>query len=274
MLNFNDIKKLIRSGSWDFMKYSRAGNYADELKSYHWEGRKVFYRAGTADAGAIYEILVRPFRHKHPNRFIRIGKNLEYWVPNEVDPQVILDIGGNIGTTSVYYSNIFPLAKIFTFEPVPSNYVLLEKNTSGLENVKIFNVGLSNEDKVAMMFSCEDSDNTGGFSLFDLEVDTSTKQEVVIKKASSFLAEIGVGKVDLIKIDTEGSEYDILTAMDDEMLSGVRWIIGELHGERDFELLAYLSKWFDVDVKKSLRNRLFSFNARNKQYADKIPWKT
>jgi FkbM family methyltransferase len=273
MLDFNDIKRLIRSRSWDYMKYSRGGNYADNLKFFQWKGRKVFYRAGTADAGAFYEILIRPSRHKHPNRFIRMGKNLEYWVPAEISPEVILDIGGNIGTTSVYYSKIFPLAKIFTFEPVPSNYSLLKKNTYGLENVQIFNVGLGCEEKKAMIYGCEDSNNTGGFSLFDLEVDKSNSQEVIIKEASSFLKDIGVGKVDLIKIDTEGSEYDILTSIDVETLSGVRWIIGELHGERDFELLAYLSKWFDIDVKKSLRNRLFSFNARNKNYKDKIPWK-
>ena len=120
---------------------------------------------------------------------------------------------------------------------------------------------------------CEDHDNPGGFSMFNLGVDKSKKEAITVKNSRTYLEELGIDKVDLIKIDTEGSEYNILTTMDPEILSNVRWIIGELHGERDFELLAYLSQWFDIDMKKSLRSRLFNFCARNKKCADTIPWK-
>ncbi|MFB3084365.1 MAG: hypothetical protein ACE1Z4_13110 [Gammaproteobacteria bacterium] len=48
------------------------------------------------------------------------------------------------------------------------------------------------------------------------------------------------------------------------MLSGVQWIMGELHGVRDFELLAYLSRWFDLEVQKKMDSDLFLFHARNK----------
>ena len=94
-----------------------------------------------------------------------------------------------------------------------------------------------------------------------------------MKKTDSFLQEIGVGQVDLIKIDTEGAEYDILTSMSVDMLSKTRWIIGELHGERDFELLTYLNQWFYIDMDKSLRSRLYNFNAVNREFADQISWK-
>lgn len=30
----------------------------------------------------------------------------------------------------------------------------------------------------------------------------------------------------------------------------MKWIMGELHGERDFELLAFLFRWFDTIPKK------------------------
>ncbi len=71
----------------------------------------------------------------------------------------------------------------------------------------------------------------------------------------------------MIKIDTEGSEYDILTALGEDMLSRTQWIMGELHGVRDFELLAYLSQWFDIGVRKGVWERLFMFHARNKTLA-------
>ena len=48
------------------------------------------------------------------------------------------------------------------------------------------------------------------------------------------------------------------------MLSKVTWITGELHGEKDFALLDYLAQWFDLELKKSFKKRLFIFRACNK----------
>jgi hypothetical protein len=73
--------------------------------------------------------------------------------------------------------------------------------------------------------------------------------------------------VDVVKVDTEGSEWEILTAMGQPVLSRVRVIMGELHGIRDFELLAYLQPMFDVEMKKQLRNRLFNFYAVRREAA-------
>lgn len=271
MISLGDFKKLYRSGSWDFVVHSRPGRHADELKEYRWKGQNLYYRAGTADAGAFYEILIRPTRkigegHLRP-------KKLEYWVPAEVNPEIILDIGGNIGTTSVYYSNLFPHAKIYTFEPVPGNFELLQKNVSGLANVTAFNVGLGDGDKRVPIYDSNEYGNTGGFSIYNVNVDTSKSQQIEVRDSRAFLTEIGVKKADLIKIDTEGAEYDILTTMDKGLLSNVKWIIGELHGIRDYELFEYLSQWFDLDIRKSLRSSLYQFNARNKKFADIIPWK-
>lgn len=271
MISLNDIKKLCRAGSWDFVVNSRPGCYAPALKEYRWNGRNLYYRAGTADAGAFYEILIRPSR-KIGNGHLR-SRKLEYWVPKEINPEVILDIGGNIGTTSVFYSNMFPQAKIYTFEPVPGNFELLQKNVSGLANVSAFNVGLGDSDKKVLIYGSAEQDNTGGFSLYDVDVDKSKSEQIEVKNSATFLSEIGVDKVDLLKIDTEGAEFDILTSMDREMLSNVKWIIGELHGVRDYELFEYLSQWFDLDIRKTLRSQLFQFNARNKRLADTIPWK-
>ncbi len=50
------------------------------------------------------------------------------------------------------------------------------------------------------------------------------------------------------------------------MLSGVQWIMGELHGVRDFELLAYLSRGFDLKVQKKMdSDPLLSHKVQNKK---------
>jgi len=59
--------------------------------------------------------------------------------------------------------------------------------------------------------------------------------------------------------------------LDPELLKRSSWIIGELHSKKDFKLLEYLSAWFDIDLKKTLRKPLYMFNACNKARTD-IPF--
>ena len=61
-----------------------------------------------------------------------------------------------------------------------------------------------------------------------------------------------------------GAEWEILTALDAALLKSARVIMGELHGRRDFELLAFLQPAFHIGAKKQLRSRLFNFFAVNR----------
>lgn len=140
-----------------------------------------------------------------------------------------------------------------------------------LPNVQGFPIALGLAEAKRDIYACEDSVNLGGYSLFERATDglnagtdASRKVKVNVRPLPDVLSELAVNKIDIIKIDTEGSEFDILTSIPSAMLSGVQWIMGELHGVRDFELLAYLSRWFDLEVQKKMNSDLFLFHARNK----------
>jgi hypothetical protein len=45
------------------------------------------------------------------------------------------------------------------------------------------------------------------------------------------------------------------------MLRGVKLIMGELHGRRDFSLLDYLQPHFHIGMRKGITKRLFNFYA-------------
>jgi len=116
-----------------------------------------------------------------------------------------------------------------------------------------------------------DKYNQGGFSFFqDGAPGDATRIRVATASPAGFMRERGLDGVDLIKIDTEGTEYEILTAFDSEVLRQVKWIIGELHGQRNFELLSYLSQWFDISLRKSFRKPLFIFAACNKNALEQL----
>lgn len=87
---------------------------------------------------------------------------------------------------------------------------------------------------------------------------------VQVKKTSDYFRGNGISRLDLMKIDTEGSESEIITDLDPNMLKEIEWIVGDLNGVRDFEMFANLDQWLDISVKRSFKKRLFMFQAWNR----------
>lgn len=222
------------------------------MSKYEWQGKPVYYRPGTSDTELIYKIL------------LKTGRKAEYRFPSGLQPHVILDIGANIGIASVYLAHRFPDARIYSFEPVPANVELLRLNAAAYPRITVCPLALGATDGDVEIHFSDDPCNFGGFSFSHQGSDSNRKLRVQRRNIGAVLNELGIDHVDLIKIDTEGAEHEILTALDADVLRRVIWITGELHGEKDFELLAFLSRWFDIETKRSIGKRLFMFAAANK----------
>jgi len=253
------LKYLIKSKSFEF-----ANNIQDKshrISSLAWNNKKIYYRTSSSDMMLIYEILLK-------SKYKR-----EYYFPEGLKPKVIFDIGGNIGITSIYLASLFPEALIYSFEPLKENFEILTKNTSQFNNIEVFNFGLGVKNGSFKLYLSDDIENYGGVSFYS-DVEGNMKEsysECEVKNVNDVIKEIGVTSVDLIKIDTEGAEYDILTNINDEFLNKTSWITGELHGNRDFELLNYLNNLgFSISLNKNIDNRLFMFNAGRNEVISKL----
>ncbi|MBR1580133.1 MAG: FkbM family methyltransferase [Selenomonadaceae bacterium] len=67
----------------------------------------------------------------------------EYAIPlKDFEPKFILDCGGNIGTSAVFFANYYPTAKIVAVEPDAGNFQLLSINTRFYPNVECVNAAL------------------------------------------------------------------------------------------------------------------------------------
>lgn len=197
------------------------------------------------------------------------GERPEYEFPEfdeEHEPKNILDIGSNIGVTAVSLALHYPKANIFCFEPDPDNFKLLTMNTKEYPQIKIFPFAVGNEVGVLTLYDSTDPLNFGGKTLHEVGADKSKGHPVEIRRMNDVLAELGLTKVEFIKMDCEGSEPDIIKAFSPEFLAGVVWICGELHGRRDFELLQYLEDaGFALQVDKPLEQLNFNFHAARKE---------
>jgi len=251
------LKYLLRSRSPKFVRDHYSAFKAGAMASYDWNGHKLWYRPGSSDTELIYKILLRRGMKGEyaiePGILARLG-----------EVRTVLDIGANIGVSSVYFASVFPQARVFAFEPSPDNVPLLKRNADGLGRVQVVPVALGEQDGALEFFASEAAANFGGFSRFGAGSDTGRKTAVPIRHAARQLSELGVSSADVIKIDVEGSEWEILSTLGAEFLSRAKYISGELHGHRDFELLSLLSPHFHIAVRKRLQDRIFMFQAVNR----------
>jgi FkbM family methyltransferase len=246
-------KLLARSRDFGFVRDALAP-FDPQMRSIEWRGMQLHYRPGSSDPWAIYNHLMKPRERD------------EYAPPKEFPltraaVRTVLDIGANVGVTALYFSQIFPNANIYAFEPAPDNFAVLAKNVANCKRIRAFNFALGAKDATLDLFASDNPVNFGGYSLHATGSDTSKKVSIPVRNVATVLQEIALDTVDVIKVDTEGAEWDILTAFPESVLRSAKYVTGELHGNKDFALLEYLSRWFEVGMRKKLSSRLFNFQA-------------
>lgn len=234
---------------------AHSGVRAKSLAKLRWRGHDVFYRPATTDPFVIHQVLLRR------------GGKAEYFLPRALEPEVILDIGSNIGTSILFFHEQFPAARIYGFEPHPETFRILQANVGSIPSVEIFNHALGAADgQVSAAFDGMDFSGLvakPGSAKFN---QAATTVECEVKHAGEVMKNLGLTKIDLIKIDCEGAEYDVLTALPDKMLRKCKWIVGEMHDVSAFKLLALLAQDFDLDLKKRMFVPSFRFHACNLAY--------
>ena len=245
------VKTLVRSRSLGFTIDMVRQKPSSSPARLRWRGRDIFYRPGTTDPFVIHQVL------------LKTGKKAEYYLPPRLKPEAILDIGSNIGASILYFYSQFPDATIIGFEPHPETFRILQSNVADIPSVRVFNYGLG-----TINGRISARDERVNFGAFRTTAGANRGQnraviECEVRRIDDVLQEIGIPKVDLIKIDCEGAEGDVFAAMPEELLRRCQWIVGELHDNSGFDLLARLAPQFQFDLKKKIFSPLFRFHACN-----------
>lgn len=155
-------------------------------------------------------------------------------VPFLPDVKTILDIGANVGATSVFLGLYYPHAQIFSVEPQAMPYEILTSNIQENPNNKCFNLGLFDCDKSAPLYHSWVESGTA--SIGQSWLNTYNHEMIQLRDAATWAQEQGIQSIDILKIDTEGCEYQILTSLR-SFLSTVSVIYLEYHSEEDRRLI-------------------------------------
>lgn len=135
---------------------------------------------------------------------------------------VVFDLGANIGTFCIEIRHILPSAQITAYEPHPDNFRMLKMNAPFATLVQKAVTGKTET------VHLENSDNFYGLQVIP-------KGGILVESLSLDDILKDVAKVDLLKIDIEGSEYDLLNAAAPQTFAKVQRIIMETHDIPGFD---------------------------------------
>ncbi len=128
--------------------------------------------------------------------------------------QIVIDVGANIGTHSVYMSKcVGAEGKIYSFEPIPDTAWQLKENLAlnKIENVEVIVAALKDVSGIESM-SVFPSNFSAWNSFGTLETTESkpvAQIEVKTLKLDDFVNQKNINRIDFLKIDAEGSEKNV-----------------------------------------------------------------
>jgi FkbM family methyltransferase len=141
-------------------------------------------------------------------------ENFEFLSKSCKEGSVIIDIGAHIGLFSVIASQVAgSRGKVFAFEPAPSTYKLLQ-HTIDINHkkdvIEPFQKAVGKEaGKITFFVSDGEADNSN--SLVNYKDDRALHGiDVEVTSVDAFVQEKNLSRLDFIKIDVEGAEYDTL----------------------------------------------------------------
>jgi len=163
------------------------------------------------------------------------------------DNPVIVDVGGNVGYFSAFCLTRFPKAKVISVEPIPKNLKLLNTNRQLNPNADwIIKEGAVSGSDGHIIINFDNSDSfTTAASAYDMNAgdDTIHVRSIHLKK---LMEEQNLSRIHILKLDCEGSEYDVLYSLSNELLSRIAFITMESHEvDKDRKNNGELLKWFD-----------------------------
>ena len=173
------------------------------------------------------------FDYSYQKKWIKFLKENKY---NNF--KLLIDIGAHKGESIKLFSKNFIIKKIISFEASPINFEYLKKkikdNKQGYNNTEIVleNIALGAEDKIIEFNQFNESSSSTikeidkeskyykrKFRLINFLNNKETYQKIKIKisKLKEYIEKNNIKKIDFMKIDTEGYEFEILLGLENKI---------------------------------------------------------
>ena len=195
------------------------------------------------------------------------------------DKFVAIDIGMNVGMTSIFLSMNDSIKKIYAYEPFINTFEIAKENIglnkSATNKISPYNFGLGkNNRKETWKYNYENKGSMGVNGLdihFFVDPDKCIEEIVEIRDASDVFKEIINENPEskfIVKIDCEGSEYEIFEQLEDNnVLEKISAFMIEWHFKGPDLLVKQLTKngfiSFCFNEKHKVRGMIYSIKSTN-----------
>lgn len=201
----------------------------------HYYDRPFWIRIPSTDIFLVETILVGNLHKKE-------WKSEYYPVIEKLDKissncPVIIDCGANIGLFSLLVSSMYPQAKIIAVEPEEANYEMLRRNLSSQKDVVLLKRGVWSK-------NCKLSVQARGTGEWGFKVVEDVNGDVEAISIADIIRENNLSNIDVLKMDIEGSEFNVFTEGELVWLDICKMLVIETHED--------IVKGVDGIVNKSL----------------------
>jgi len=188
------------------------------------EGRTFHHRGSESDTVVIRELW---------------GNEDDYKVRGlDPTPKIVVDVGGNIGLFSALIAHLYPEAKTYVYEPELDNYAYL------LKNIEQFGESIIPH-RSAIYLDDSGVNLTPNHGLTEVTGTGDYAPSITLDTALE-----PFDQVDILKCDTEGSEFEIFGAASIDTMSKIKLLTMEFHdyygaNRREF-LISKLAETHDM----------------------------
>jgi len=179
-------------------------------------------------------------RYKNTCDLFVIGETyVERLYDGDYHEKSVIDVGGYIGETALFFAQR-GAKRVFCVEPASDNFRLLEQNisqSSFKDKIVVIQAAiLDREGNIGFYADDRHYHSYHVTEINDFGQNHTNNSAIHIVQAMSFqrlLEYTGLEEVDVVKLDCEGSEYDILLGTPDSVLRRVKQYIVEYHNGPD-----------------------------------------
>ena len=159
---------------------------------------------------------------------------------------VVIDIGANIGFFS-YYAIINGASKVYAFEPGLAQSQSIKDNFGDIDTLTIESKAVSNHtDTLTYIqnntFSVK---STNYINMSNMEDYIITECECV--NLMEYCVNNNINKINFLKIDCEGAEYDIFKSLSDDFIKNIDKISMEFHLNKDGKVKSLIKRLKDLN---------------------------
>ena len=137
--------------------------------------------------------------HEFPERDLL--NSVRPYIP---DNGVVIDVGANIGSHTLYFAWMLNTSKVYSFEPQKGLFPILQKNcelNNILDKVVLYNCCVGEKEAYASL---------GNVAIYDASQTSFNMSDTPTDYKIMSLDSLKLDKVDFIKIDVEGHEIEVL----------------------------------------------------------------